>query len=162
MLIDSTFNNFRRLSYPAAFAVHSSLSSHPAANSISICNTGMLCLNEGGHTSGNRNGSKSKKGDAMLKYIALILSVSILTGCSEFKLISSAAMREISAEGMNVEQISYNYNQKLVAREKSGGAMMAKAEGNRVARDGNAAGGEKRIMLAKVKRVRGLWEKGSK
>ena len=98
----------------------------------------------------------------MLKYILLILSVSILTGCSEFKVISSAAMRELRAEGMNVEQISYNYNQKLAAREKAGGVMMAKAGGNRASITGNSVGGEKKLILAKVKRVKGLWEKGSR
>jgi len=97
----------------------------------------------------------------MLRYILIILSISILTGCSELKVISNAAMRELRADGMNVEQISYNYNQKLAAREKSGELMLAKAEVNRLAMNGKVVGGEKKIRLAKVKRVKGLWEKGS-
>lgn len=102
-----------------------------------------------------------KREDAMLRFSLLILSISILTGCSELKVISSAAMRELRADGMNVEQISYNYNQKLAAREKSGGVMLAKADSSRVTMNANAAAGEKRVRLAKVARVKGLWEKGS-
>ena len=161
MFSDITFNNFKRLSCIAAPGVHSSLSSHPAVSSVSAVIS--VCYNSAGLGTHLVSGLvESQQGEVMLKYILLILSVSILTGCSEFKVISSAAMRELRAEGMNVEQISYNYNQKLAAIEKAGGVMMAKAGGNRAAMAGNTVGGEKKMILAKAKRVKGLWEKGSR
>lgn len=97
----------------------------------------------------------------MLRYILIILSISILTGCSELKVIGNAAVRELRADGMNVEQISYNYHAKLEAKERSGAVMMAKADEGRVATSGKIAGEGKRVKIAKAKRVRGLWERGS-
>ena len=97
----------------------------------------------------------------MLRYILIILSISILSGCSEMKVIGGAAMRELRAEGMNVEQISYNYHAKLEARERAGGVMMAKAENPRISNDGRVVGEDKRLKFAKAKRVKGLWEKSS-
>lgn len=94
----------------------------------------------------------------MLRHILIILSITILAGCSELKVIGSSAIRELKAEGMSVEQISYSYHQKLAAREKSG-VMMAKADVGRVATDGKVVGGEKKARIAKSKRVKGLWEK---
>jgi hypothetical protein len=96
----------------------------------------------------------------MLRQILIILSITILAGCSELKVIGNAAIRELKAEGMSVEQISYNYHQKLASREKSG-VMMAKAETGTIATDGKIVGSEKKIRMAKSKRVKGLWEKGS-
>jgi hypothetical protein len=97
----------------------------------------------------------------MLRNILTILSILLLTGCSELKVIGSAAVRELRADGMNVEQISYNYHAKLEAREVSGGVMMAKADTGRIATNRSMAGEEKRLKIAKAKRVRGLWERGS-
>ena len=97
----------------------------------------------------------------MLRSILLILSITLLTGCSELKVIGSAAMRELSAEGMNVEQISYNYHAKLEAREKAGVVMMAKADISRVTMDGRIINGDNKLRIAKAKRVKGLWEQKS-
>ena len=96
----------------------------------------------------------------MLRYLVVIAALSMLTACSELKVIGSAAMREIRADGINVEQTSYRYQQKLAALESArGGVMMAKAE---IVVDGNRiipTGGEvKKNRVAKVKKVKGLWE----
>ncbi|HXC93808.1 MAG TPA: hypothetical protein VN652_07330, partial [Geobacteraceae bacterium] len=86
----------------------------------------------------------------------------VLAGCSELQVIGNSAIRELKSDGMSVERISYNYHQKLVSeRERSGDVMMAKAEKRVVIRDGKIVGDEKKIRTAKVKRVKGLWEKGS-
>lgn len=156
-----TFNDCSWLSCLPAGGVHSQLSLQSVVIPANSRNYGRLPPGRNGHKSGIRIGVGSKKGAVMLRYILLILSIWLLTGCSELKVIGSAAMRELRAEGMNVEQISYNYNQKLVAREKSGGVMLAKAGENRVAMERTINAGEKKIILAKVRRVRGLWEKGS-
>lgn len=97
----------------------------------------------------------------MSRYLLFILSLVLLSGCSEMKIIGNAAMREFKAEGLNVEQISYNYHAKLAAREKAGVVMMAKAETGRVATNGKIVGDEKKIRVAKVKRMKGLWERNS-
>jgi putative VirB-like lipoprotein len=96
----------------------------------------------------------------MRRYILIILSMTILTGCSEMQVIGNSAMRELRSDGMSVERISYNYHQKLAAREKSGDVMMAKAEST-VIRDGRLVVEEKKMRVAKAKRVKGLWEKNS-
>lgn len=95
----------------------------------------------------------------MSRSIMFIVSILLLTGCSELKVISSAAMRELKSDGMNVEQISYNYSQKLAAREKAGIVMMAKADIRGIASNGILLGEEKKLKIAKAKRVKGLWEK---
>src|SRR6185369_2767997 len=98
----------------------------------------------------------------MLRHILMILSITVLAGCSELQVIGNSAIRELKSDGMSVERISYNYHQKLVSeRERSGDVMMAKAEKRVVIRDGKIVGDEKKIRTAKVKRVKGLWEKGS-
>ncbi len=97
----------------------------------------------------------------MLRYILIILSILLLTGCSELKVIGNAAVRELRAEGMNVEQISYNYHAKLEAKEVSGVVMMAKADAGGIVTNGKTAGESKKFKIAKAKRVRGLWERGS-
>ena len=98
----------------------------------------------------------------MLRHILIILSITVLAGCSELQVIGNSAIRELKSDGMSVERISYNYHQKLVSeRERSGDVMMAKAEKRVVIRDGKIVGDEKKIRTAKVKRVKGLWEKGS-
>lgn len=97
----------------------------------------------------------------MSRYLLIILSISMLSGCSELQVIGGAAMRELRAEGMNVEQISYSYHAKLEARERAGGVMVAKADTGRITTDGRMAGEDKRLKIAKSKRVKGLWEKNS-
>lgn len=98
----------------------------------------------------------------MSRYLLIILSISMLSGCSELQVIGGAAMRELRAEGMNVEQISYSYHAKLEARERAGGVMVAKADtAGSVATGGRMAGEDKRLKIAKSKRVKGLWEKNS-
>ncbi|NVN98638.1 MAG: hypothetical protein HXX17_04870 [Geobacteraceae bacterium] len=97
----------------------------------------------------------------MLKYMLIILSITILSGCSELKVIGGAAMRELRAEGMNVEKISYNYQARLESREKAGLVTMAKADVPRFTTYGRMVGEDKKIKLAKNKRVKGLWEKNS-
>jgi len=98
----------------------------------------------------------------MLRQILIILSITVLAGCSELQVIGNSAIRELKSDGMSVERISYNYHQKLVSeRERSGDVLMAKAEKRVVIRDGKIVGDEKKIRTAKVKRVKGLWEKGS-
>jgi hypothetical protein len=100
----------------------------------------------------------------MLRYILIILSITVLAGCSELQVIGNSAIRELKADGMSVEQISYNYHQKLAAsasRERSGDIMMAKAEKKIVIKDGKIVADEKKVRIAKVKRVKGLWEKSS-
>ena len=97
----------------------------------------------------------------MLRYLVVIAALSTLTACGELKVIGNAAMREIRADGINVEQTSYRYQQKLAALEsaRGGGVMMAKAE---IVVDGNRivpTGGEvKKNRVAKAKKVKGLWE----
>jgi outer membrane murein-binding lipoprotein Lpp len=95
----------------------------------------------------------------MLRYITFILTITLLSGCSELQIIGKAAVRELRADGMNVEAISYNYHQKLAAREQAAGVMVAKAEGRMMASDGNMVGSEKKLRLAKANKVKGLWEK---
>lgn len=97
----------------------------------------------------------------MSRYLLIILSLTLLNGCSELQVIGNAAMRELRSEGMNVEQISYNYHAKLAERERAGVVMMAKADRGRIVTDGRIVGDERKIRLAKTKRVRGLWEKNS-
>lgn len=97
----------------------------------------------------------------MLRYILIMLSITILSGCSELQVIGSAAMRELRSEGLNVEQISYNYQAKLDAREKAGTVMVAKADSGRIVTDGRSVGNEKKFKMAKAKRVKGLWEQGA-
>lgn len=97
----------------------------------------------------------------MLRYILIIVSISFLAGCSEMKVIGNAAMREFKAEGMNVEQISYKYYAKLEAKEKAGVVLMAKADSGSISTNGRMVGEEKKLKIAKAKRVRGLWEKNS-
>src|SRR5690349_6536112 len=100
----------------------------------------------------------------MLRYILIILSITILAGCSELQVLGNSAVRELKADGMSVEQISYNYHQKLAAtasRERFGDIMMAKAEKKIVIKDGKIVADEKKVRIAKAKRVKGLWEKNS-
>jgi hypothetical protein len=97
----------------------------------------------------------------MSRYILIILSITILAGCSELQVIGNSAIRELKADGMNVDQITYNYHQKLAASEKSGDVMMAKAETGTYAKVAKNAGDGKRVRVAKAKRVKGLWEKSS-
>ena len=98
----------------------------------------------------------------MLRYILIILSITILAGCSELRVIGNSAIRELQADGMSVERISYNYHQKLASeRERSGDVMMARAEKRIVIKDGKIVDEEKKVRIAKAKRVRGLWEKSS-
>lgn len=98
----------------------------------------------------------------MLRYILIILSITILAGCSELRVIGNSAIRELQADGMSVERISYNYHQKLASeRERSGDVMMAKAEKRVVIKDGKIVEQEKKVRIAKAKRVKGLWEKNS-
>ena len=97
----------------------------------------------------------------MLRYILIILSITILAGCSELQVIGNSAIRELKAEGMSVERISYNYHQKLASRDSSADVMMAKAGNRTVVKNGKIVGDEKKIRTAKVKRVKGLWEKDS-
>ena len=96
----------------------------------------------------------------MKRLCALILVTVALTGCSELKVIGASAMREIKSEGYNVEQISYNYHQKLTASSVKTGVTLAKADRLTVSEDGGMVGSEKKLkLLAKPKKVRGLWEK---
>lgn len=96
----------------------------------------------------------------MKRLFALILVTVALTGCSELKVIGAAAMREIKSEGYNVEQISYNYHQKLAASSVKSGVLAAKSDILTVSEDGRMVGSEKKLrLLAKPKKVRGLWEK---
>jgi hypothetical protein len=105
---------------------------------------------------------RAVKGDDMLRYILIILSITILAGCSELQVIGNSAIRELKAEGMSVERISYNYHQKLVSeRERSSDVMLAKAEKRVVIKDGKIVEDEKKIRTARAKRVKGLWEKSS-
>jgi len=98
----------------------------------------------------------------MLRYILIILSITILAGCSELRVIGNSAIRELQADGMSVERISYNYHQKLAsARERSSAVMMAKVGSKAVIRDGKLVVEEKKIRIAKANRVKGLWEKNS-
>lgn len=97
--------------------------------------------------------------DAMLRSISFILTIALLSGCSEMQVIGNAAMRELRADAISVESISYNYNRKLAAREGVTGVMMAKAETGVQDTDGRTAGSEKKLKTAKVKKVKGLWEK---
>lgn len=107
-------------------------------------------------------GKEQQKGDAMSRHILIMLAITILAGCSELQVIGNSAIRELKSEGMSVEQISYNYHQKLAAeRERSGDVMMAKAEKRQVITDGKIVGDEKKVRIAKAKRVKGLWEKNS-
>ena len=94
----------------------------------------------------------------MSRYLLFILSITLLSGCSEMKIIGNAALRELRAEGMNVEQISYNYHAKLAAMEKAGYVMMAKADTGQAATGGKVYGEGKKI---RAKKVKGLWEKSS-
>lgn len=95
----------------------------------------------------------------MTRLFALIMTVAALTGCSEMKVISGAAMRELRADGFNVEQISYNYHQKLAAKGANSTVLMAKADTQKIATDGRIVGTEKKLRLTKTKKVRGLWER---
>jgi len=98
----------------------------------------------------------------MPRYILIILSITILAGCSELQVIGDSAMRELKSDGMSVERISYNYHQKLASeRERSGDVLMAKAEKRIVIKDGKIVEDEKKVRMAKAKRVKGLWEKSS-
>lgn len=94
----------------------------------------------------------------MTRLFALILTVAALTGCSEMKIIGNAAMRELRADGYNIEQISYNYHQKLAAKGAETGVMLAKADTRKIYTDGMVVGSEKKLRLAKAKKVKGLWE----
>lgn len=94
----------------------------------------------------------------MPRPIILILIIALLSGCSEMQVIGNAAIRELRAEGMSVETISYNYHQKLAAREQTG-IMMARADVRGMATDGRMVGSAKAMRTAKVARVKGLWEK---
>jgi len=40
----------------------------------------------------------------MLRYLLVISSLFLFTACSELKVVGNAAMRELMAEGINVEQ----------------------------------------------------------
>jgi hypothetical protein len=94
----------------------------------------------------------------MLRYILIIFSITILAGCSELQVIGNSAIRELKADGMNVEQISYNYQQKLAAREKSAGVMTAKVETGTYAKIAKNVGDGKKVRIAKAKKFKGLWE----
>lgn len=95
----------------------------------------------------------------MSRPIILILIIILLSGCSEMRVIGNAAIRELRAEGMSVETISYNYHQKLAAREQATGIMMARADLRGMATDGRRVGSAKAMKSTKVGRVKGLWEK---
>lgn len=96
----------------------------------------------------------------MLRYLIVISTLLILTACSELKVIGNAAMRELRADGINVEQTSFRYHQKLAALEKrGGGVLMAKRE-IIVDRDGVVQVEElvNKTRVTKAKKVKGLWE----
>lgn len=96
----------------------------------------------------------------MLRYINLILIGALLSGCSEMQVIGTAAVRELRADGMNVEAISYNYHQKLAAREQASRVMLAKADIRGMATDGRKVGSAANMLkTAKATRAKGLWEK---
>ena len=40
----------------------------------------------------------------MLRYLLVISALFLLTACSELRVVGNAAMRELMAEGINVEQ----------------------------------------------------------
>jgi hypothetical protein len=43
----------------------------------------------------------------MLRYLLIILTLYLLTGCSELKVFGNAAVRELRADGINVERTTY-------------------------------------------------------
>ena len=97
----------------------------------------------------------------MLRVISYLITIALLSGCSELQVIGQATMREFRADGMSVEAISYGYNQKLAAKEKAAGVVMAKATMPEIAVNGSVVGSEKKLKAAKTKKVRGLWEMAS-
>ncbi len=90
-----------------------------------------------------------------------MLSITLLAGCSELQVIGNSAIRELKSDGMSVEMISYNYHQKLAAKERVLGVMMAKADTGKVITDGKLLNDGKKSRIAKSKRVKGLWEKNA-
>ncbi len=95
----------------------------------------------------------------MSRYITFIMTIALLSGCSELQVIGSGALRELRADGISVEAISYSYNQKLAAREKVTGVLMAKADSRMMGSNGRVAGSEKKFRTAKALKTKGLWEK---
>ena len=94
----------------------------------------------------------------MLRLMATLIGLTLLTGCSELKIIGSAAVRELKAEGINVEAVSFRYHQKLAEAGKVEGVMVAAAEAGRLPADRPAEAGPAKAKVAKQKRVKGLWE----
>jgi len=96
----------------------------------------------------------------MLRYLLIIPAMLTLTACSEMKVIGNAAMRELRSDGINVEQVSFRYHQKLAALESRGErVVMAKRE-ILVDKNGIVPVEEpvKKTRVAKTKKVKGLWE----
>lgn len=43
----------------------------------------------------------------MVRYMLLVLTLILLTACSELRVIGNAAVRELMAEGISTEQLSH-------------------------------------------------------
>jgi len=55
----------------------------------------------------------------LLRHLSAITALFLFTACSEMRVIGNAALRELQAEGMTAEQISYrSHNQSTVASVK--------------------------------------------
>jgi len=58
-------------------------------------------------------------GRQLLRHLLAIATLFLLTACSEMRVIGNAALRELRADGMNAEQLSYRtHNQSTVASAK--------------------------------------------
>jgi len=51
-------------------------------------------------------------GSKLLRYLLVISMLFLITACSEMKVIGDAAMRELKADGINVERTSYHVSKK--------------------------------------------------
>jgi hypothetical protein len=52
-----------------------------------------------------KGAEKSAGGSPMLRYLLVISALFLFTACSEMRVVGNAAMRELMAEGKNVEQL---------------------------------------------------------
>lgn len=50
------------------------------------------------------NGSEKILEESMLRYLLVMSALILLTACSELRVVGNAAVRELMAEGINVEQ----------------------------------------------------------
>ena len=89
----------------------------------------------------------------MKRLIAILVAMTVLTGCSELQVIGGAAMKEMQSEAINVEMASYKQTESSPVppprpRKK---VYVAKAEYNPFVKPGQQ-------MVAK-NQIRGQWEK---